>query len=105
MKFKPQTYPEENVRRSETVFGGIDFTAWELTSSKDNIVQSNITADDLPEFDLDIEAIRRQAQAARSAWIASRLKSYYEAVVRRFRGRSEFAATAAVLQAPRNKTA
>ncbi|OGA20250.1 MAG: hypothetical protein A3H32_03045 [Betaproteobacteria bacterium RIFCSPLOWO2_02_FULL_63_19] len=103
MKFQP--HPDEHVRRSETVFGGIDVAAWELTSSKDHIVQSNIAPDSLPEFDLDIEAIRRQAQAARSAWVAGRLKSHYEAIVRRLRGSSDFAATSAVLQNPSNKIA
>jgi len=102
MKFQPH---EESVRRSETVFGGIDVTAWELTSSSDSMVQRVTAPNSLPVFELDFEAIRRQAQIARSEWVAGRLKSYYEAIVRRFRERSDFAATSAVLKNVRSKAA
>lgn len=102
MDFQP---PEEGLRRSETVFGGIDVTEWELTSSKDPIVQRTTAEKGLPEFDLDFDAIRRRAQAARSEWVAERLKAYYEAIVRRFRERADLAATSAVLKNARSKAA
>jgi hypothetical protein len=47
-------------------------------------VHSNIGAESAPKLEVDAPALVRQASAARSAWIGSKLKSYYEALVRKF---------------------
>jgi hypothetical protein len=48
------------------------------------MVQSNINADAAPEPRIDIAVIEQRARAARSAWVGSKLKSYYQALVRKF---------------------
>ncbi|MBK5105925.1 MAG: hypothetical protein JJE42_16885 [Burkholderiales bacterium] len=48
------------------------------------IVQSNISVNSAPGPSIDINAIEQRARAERSAWIGSKLKSYYEALVRKF---------------------
>jgi hypothetical protein len=105
MKLNQQTYPGDSIAQSETVLGGIDVSAWELTASRAPVVRSSTTRK-LPEFDLDFEAIQRQAQTARSAWVASRLKSYYEALLRKVRAEStNFSVASSVLKGVKNKAA
>ena len=49
-----------------------------------DIVHSSIGADGAPKLEVDVPTLVRQARAARDAWIGSKLKSYYEALVRKF---------------------
>jgi len=47
-------------------------------------VQSNIRADSAAGPRIDINAIEQRARAERSAYIGSKLRSYYQALVRKF---------------------
>ncbi|MBE0620528.1 MAG: hypothetical protein IH605_08060 [Burkholderiales bacterium] len=47
-------------------------------------MRRNSPAQRAPEPALNLAAIEERARAARSAWIGSKLKSYYEALVRKF---------------------
>jgi len=49
-----------------------------------SIVQRTMPAADLAEPAIDFVALERQARAARSAWIGSKLHSFYQALVRKF---------------------
>ena len=67
------------------------------TASEAFIVQSSMRSVNLPEPRIDITAIEQRARAARSAWIGSKLKSYYQALVLKFEragavGREDFQA-------------
>jgi hypothetical protein len=105
MKFAPQRYPVDSIPQPETVIGGINVSDWDLTASRKSIVRSPIAAGKPPELALDFEAIQREARAARSAWVASRLKSYYEALVHKLRAESNFTVATSVLKGVKNKAA
>lgn len=49
-----------------------------------DIVQSNKGVDGAAEPALDLAVIEERARAARAAWIGSKLKPYYEALLRKF---------------------
>jgi hypothetical protein len=48
------------------------------------VVQRNSRLQSAAEAGLDLAAVEERARAARSAWMGSKLKSYYEALVRKY---------------------
>jgi hypothetical protein len=48
------------------------------------LVRSNIAPESAAEAEIDFAAVEAQARAARSAWVGSKLKSFYEALVLKF---------------------
>lgn len=53
---------------------------------RDILVHGNINAGSQPELHIDIAALERQARAARSAWIGSKLKALYRFLLCKFAG-------------------
>ncbi len=53
------------------------------------VVQRTSDTTGAPEPRLDVAAIEERARAARSAWSGSKLKSYYEDLVRKYRNAGE----------------
>jgi hypothetical protein len=52
-------------------------------------VRSTIVVECAPESGADIAAIEAQARAARSTWVGSKLKSFYQVLVRKFESGAE----------------
>jgi hypothetical protein len=66
-------------------FPGADAAnAWSTGIFGAGFVHSNMRTRGDPALRVDVDALVRQARAARSAWVGSKLKYYYEALVRRF---------------------
>lgn len=84
MKLYPPIYPGDSFLQPGKVPGGDAEGSWNAAALRMFVVRSNMRADREPEFMLDFTAIEQQARAARSAWIGSKLKSYYQALVRKF---------------------
>jgi hypothetical protein len=77
-------YPGDSILQPGT-FPGSDASGTRTTAtSRAYFVRSNIPVETAPEPGVDVAAIERQASAARAAWIGSKLKSYYEALMRKF---------------------
>jgi hypothetical protein len=100
MRLSTQRYPADSVAQPETGSSGKVMSA-----SQTRIVRSNMFARDVPEAGFDLAEIERQARAAQSAWIASNLKSYWAALVRKLRAKSNFTAAATVLKGVEKKAA
>jgi ribosomal protein S20 len=84
MRLYPQTYPVERVRQpAREAIRGIT-SLWAGIRSRLLIVQSNIRENTAPEPSIDISAVEQRARAERSAYIGSKLKSYYQTLVRKF---------------------
>jgi hypothetical protein len=77
-------YPGDSFLEPGTVPGSDAPGAWETVAFRATFVRSNMPAEAAPEAGVDVAAIERQASAARAAWIGSKLKSYYEALMRKF---------------------
>jgi hypothetical protein len=77
-------YEGDSIIHAGPVPGGDIASAWETAISKTPFVQSNIGADSVSEPSLDTAALERRARAARSAWVGSKLKSFYQALVHKF---------------------
>ncbi len=84
MKLYPPMYPGDNILQPATIPGGDANTAGNTASFRASFVRSNIAAKSAPESRIDLVAIEKQARAARSAWVGSKLKSYYQALVHKF---------------------
>lgn len=84
MRLYPQMYPGDSILQPGAVPGGEAVKAWNAAPSRTYFVRSNIDAESAPELEVDVATLERQARAARAAWIGSKLKSYYEALVRKF---------------------
>ena len=100
MRLSTQRYPGDSVVQPETGSSGKVMSA-----SQTRIVRSNMFTRDVPEAGFDLAEIERQARAAQSAWIASNLKSFCAALVRKLRAKSSFTAAARVLKGVEKKTA
>src|SRR3990172_4767867 len=100
MRLSTQRYPGDSVAQPETGSSGKVMSA-----SQTRIVRSNMFARDVQEAGFDLAEIERQAPAAQSAWIASNLKSYWAALVRKLRAKSNFTAAATVLKGVEKKAA
>ena len=89
MKFYPPMYLGDGIFRPGTVPGGNTPSFWEEAVSKQNFVRSNIASESavtaLPAAPaLVVATLEQRARAARSAWVGSKLKSFYVALVRKF---------------------
>jgi hypothetical protein len=84
MRLYPQIYLSGSISQPATLFGKAVANIWEEAASRASLMQSNIIADSAPELSIDIAVIEQRARAARSAWVGSKLKSYYQALVRKF---------------------
>ena len=91
MRLYPPIYPEDGLLQPGIFPGGDAASGEKKGVVRADIVRSNIGADSAPDLEADVARLMRQASAARSAWIGSKLKSYYEALVRKFEraGQSE----------------
>ena len=78
-------YFRDSTPQTETGAGGFAARAWDVVASRTNVVRSNTSPGNIPEFALDFEAIEQEARAARSAWFAGKLKSWYAVLTRKFR--------------------
>src|ERR1039458_3137613 len=84
MRLYPPIYPEDGILQPGVFPGGDPVNLRKTGTCGADIVHSNIGAESAPKLEVDAPALVRQAIAARSAWIGSKLKSYYEALVRKF---------------------
>lgn len=91
MRLYPPMYPGDSMLQLRTVPGGGVMTVWKTACSRASFVRGNIGVESVLEPVVDVGEIERQARAARSAWVGSKLKSYYQALVRKFEraGRAE----------------
>ena len=100
MRLSPQRYPGNGIPQPEAGSSGKV-----VSTSQTRIVRSNMFTRNVPESGLDLAEIERQARAAQSAWIASNLKSFCAALVRKLRAKSSFTAAATVLKGVEKKAA
>ena len=84
MRLYPPIYPEDGMLQPGTFPGGDTADGDKSATCRSSLVRSNIGTGSAPEPDADVATLERQAKAARSAWVGSKLKSYYEALVRKF---------------------
>jgi len=84
MQFYPPMYPGDSILQPATVPGGNAKTVWNSAPFRASFVRSSIAVESAPESRIDLVAIEEQARAARSAWVGSKLKSYYQALVHKF---------------------
>lgn len=84
MKLYPTLYPGDSILQPATDASSDTKTAWNRASFGAPFVRSSMTANSAPELRIDLVTMERQARAARSAWIGSKLKSYYQALVHKF---------------------
>ena len=74
----------ENIQQLGTIARSKSKVAHYAAVFKAYFVHSNIRVESTLEPAIDYAAIERQARAARNAWIGSKLKSYYQALVGKF---------------------
>jgi len=84
MRLYPPIYPEDGMLQPGTFPGGDTASGSETGISSSSLVRSNIGAGSISGSEADVAAQVRQAKTARSAWVGSKLKPYYEALVRKF---------------------
>lgn len=84
MKLYQQTNPGDMISRLAPDSGGNTISAGNSADCPTIFVQSNTPAQDTLQLGTDFAALERQARAARSAWVGSKLKSFYQALVRKF---------------------
>lgn len=84
MRLYPPMYPGDSILQPGTFSGDDASGALRTAAFRTHFVRSNMSAESALELEVDIPTIERQARAARAAWIGSKLKSYYEALVRKF---------------------
>jgi len=83
MKLYPPIYPGESILHPGTLPGGDFDSVWAKAALLAGFVRSNKAADDRPVFSVDALAVEQEARAARNAWIASQLKSYFSSKKRK----------------------
>jgi hypothetical protein len=84
MRLYPPIYPGDSILQPGIFPGGDAVSTWERALSRTPFVRSNIRAESAPETGVDAGTRARQARVGRSVWVGSKLKSYYEALVRKF---------------------
>jgi len=92
MRLDPKTYPGDSILHLET---GISA----------GVVRSNLFTRSVPIPALDLSELERQARAAQSEWLARNLKSYFAALVRTLRAKSNFSAATSALNGVKNEPA
>jgi hypothetical protein len=83
MRRYPPLYPG-GILQPGTVPSGDAVSAWDEALSRTPFVRGNMRAENAPGPRVDAAALERQARAPRSGWVGSKLKPYYEALVRKF---------------------
>ncbi len=91
MKFYPPIYPGESLFHPGKFPGGDADGAWTAAAFLSFFVRSNTRPEAIPEVSVNVLAVEQQARAARNAWIAGELKSYYASIMHRL-GRAAKAA-------------
>src|SRR5512140_2149656 len=84
MRLYPQIYPENSFLEPGNHVSSMPGRAGTAALPTAKLVRSNIPVDGLSENGIDFAAVEAQARAARSAWVGSKLKSFYESLVRKF---------------------
>lgn len=84
MRLYPPMYPDDSILRPGSVPGGNAVSAWDVALSRTPFVRSSMRAESAPQPGVATAELERQARATRTAWVGSKLKSYYEALVRKF---------------------
>jgi hypothetical protein len=84
MRLYQQMYFDDTISRPVRLSVGNPVNAGNSANFPTSVVQSNMPAESTPELGVDFVALERQARAARSAWVGSKLKSFYQALVRKF---------------------
>ncbi|MGP1677283.1 MAG: hypothetical protein ACTS6J_09015 [Burkholderiales bacterium] len=84
MRLYAMVYPGDSALQTGTAPDNNAVTASNQAAFRASFVRSNIGAESASELRIDVAGIEERARAARSAWIGSKLKSYYEALVRKF---------------------
>ena len=100
MRFSPQTHSGDGIPKAETGSGDNVARAFQTQVARSNLFTRND-----PESGLDLAEIEWQARAAQSAWIASNVKSFFAALVRRLRTESSFRDATTVLKGVEKKAA
>lgn len=77
-------YPSDSILQPGIFPGSIPESDRKAAYFRTEFVRSNMPLENAPDSGVDVVEIERQARAARSAWVGSKLKSYYEALVRKF---------------------
>ena len=84
MRLYPPIYAEDGILQPGTFPGGDVATPGKTGNFRAEIVRSTNPVASASEPALDVVATGESAHAARYAWIGSKLKPYYEALVRKF---------------------
>ena len=84
MKLYPPIYPGDSLLQPGSLPGCDADEQGHEARSKASFVRSSIVAGRELETGIDLAAIEEQARAARSAWVASQLKSVYSTLARKF---------------------
>ncbi len=84
MRFYPPIYPEDSVQQPATFPGGDARDIWKTALFPAFFVRRTMRVEDIPAPRADADARGQQKYAMGGAWVGSKLKSYYEALVRKF---------------------
>ncbi len=84
MQLYQRTRSGDRVLAPGTAVSGKPENDGNATDCPVSFVQRTIPVSDAPEVEVDFVALERAARAARSAWIGSKLQSFYQALVRKF---------------------
>ena len=84
MRLYPRMFRSNNFMKPGICSSGDDIRVQNKADSGVDIVRSSNPVEGAPEPALDLAAVEECARAARTVWIASKLKSFYHAVVRKF---------------------
>ena len=86
MRFYPQIYPGDSVRVPGTFPGGDTVNSWKVPLFWPNFVRRMMGAGNSSEAVADAGQPAERMQAKHGAWVGSKLKPYFEALVRKFEG-------------------
>lgn len=84
MRFYPPIYPEDSVQHPASFPGGDATDAFKTALFPTFFVRRTMREKDTPAPRADAGAAAQQKYAMGGAWVGSKLKSYYEALVRKF---------------------
>ena len=84
MRFYAQKSIGESVSKVGKIPGNDPERSWKSAPEQPNMMHSNMIIGGAPGSGADFAMIGAHARAARSAWVGSKLKSFYESLVRKF---------------------
>jgi len=84
MRLQQKQYSNNLLLQPAALSGGTAASAGNAADSKPVLVHSNIYTEDATDSDVDFVTRAAQASKGRSAWVGSKLKSHYQALVRKF---------------------